>query len=52
MGAVVFQKDFVINDPYGSINFDLRYLAPGVYTLRIPHWYEEKEAIGQFVIYR
>jgi hypothetical protein len=51
-GVKVAEKDFNVNTRYDKMEFDLRHVAPGVYTIHIEHRYVRRRVVGQVVIVR
>lgn len=49
-GIMVARQEFFVNDPYIKMDFDLRKLARGMYTVRITHKFENKELVAQIII--
>ena len=49
-GVKVAEKDFNVNTRYDNMQFDLRHVAPGVYTIHIEHRYVRRRVVGQVVI--
>jgi hypothetical protein len=49
-GVKVAEKDFNVDTRYDNMQFDLRHVAPGVYTIHIEHRYVRRRVVGQVVI--
>jgi hypothetical protein len=52
IGVKVAEKDFNVNARYDKMEFDLRHVPPGVYSIHLEQRYVKRTVVGQVVIIR